>query len=50
MNHARGHQKTANRLLIHIAGLNLGVLMRALFDMGTPRGLQGPPSPFRRRS
>ena len=29
------------RYLVHAAGQNLGVLMRKLFGIGTPRGLQG---------
>jgi hypothetical protein len=29
------------RLLVHAGGLNLGLLMRTLFGVGTPRGLQG---------
>lgn len=27
--------------VIHVAGFNLGVLMRALFGCGTPRGARG---------
>jgi transposase len=37
----RGHCNILKRVLIHIAALNLGILMRALVGMGTPRGLQG---------
>ena len=29
------------RMLIHVAGFNLGLLMRKRFGVGTPRGLQG---------
>ena len=29
------------RLLIHAGGFNLGLVMRQLFGVGTPRGLQG---------
>jgi hypothetical protein len=29
-------------LLIHAIGFNLGLLMRHLIGVGTPRGLQGP--------
>ena len=29
------------RLLVHIGGFNLGLLMRTLIGVGTPRGLQG---------
>lgn len=39
--HLKGHDKILKRLLIHVAGQNLGLLMRSLFGMGTPRGLQG---------
>ncbi len=38
--HLRGHENILKRLLIHVAGFNLGLLMRRLFGMGTPRGLQ----------
>ena len=33
----RGRENIAKRYLIHVAGFNLGVLMRALFGRGTPR-------------
>jgi len=39
--HLRGHTNILNRLLIHIGGFNLGLLMRQLIGVGTPRGLQG---------
>ena len=39
--HLRGHQKILKRLLVHSAGFNLALLMRALTGIGTPRGLQG---------
>ena len=29
------------RVLIHVCGYNLGLLMRKLLGVGTPRGLQG---------
>ena len=29
------------RLLVHVGGFNLGLLMRTLLGVGTPRGLQG---------
>ena len=38
--HLRGHNNILKRLLIHACGLNLGVLMRTLYAVGTPRGLQ----------
>jgi transposase len=39
--HLRGHPNILKRLLIHVAGLNLGLLMRTLTGVGTPRSLQG---------
>jgi transposase len=38
--HLRGHSNIIKRLLIHACGLNLGLLMRNLYGVGTPRGLQ----------
>jgi hypothetical protein len=37
----RGHTNIRKRLLIHTGGFNLGLLMRQLIGVGTPRGLQG---------
>jgi hypothetical protein len=37
----RGHTNIRKRLLIHTAGFNLGLLIRRLIGVGTPRGLQG---------
>jgi transposase len=37
--HLRGHSNIHKRQLIHVAGCNLGLLMRALLGAGTPRGL-----------
>jgi transposase len=37
----RRHANIRKRLLIHSAGFNLGLLMRRLIGVGTPRGLQG---------
>jgi len=39
--HLRRHTNIRKRLLIHTAGFNLGLLMRQLIGVGTPRGLQG---------
>jgi hypothetical protein len=39
--HLRGHTNIRKRVLIHTAGFNLGLLMRGLIGVGTPRGLQG---------
>jgi len=43
----RGLVDVGKRYLMYVAGRNLGVIMRALFNMGTPRSLQteGGPSP-----
>jgi len=38
--HLRGHPKILKRLLVHVAGFNLGLVMRAMFAIGKPRGLQ----------
>ena len=38
--HLRGHGNIMKRLLIHACSLNLGLLMRSLYGVGTPRGLQ----------
>lgn len=39
--HLRGHTNILKRVLLHTAALNLGLLMRTLFGVGTPRSLQG---------
>jgi transposase len=39
--HLRGHTNIMKRLLIHTGGFNLGLMMRQLIGVGTPRGLQG---------
>jgi transposase len=39
--HLRKHDNILKRVLVHIAGLNLGLLMRTLFGVGKPRSLQG---------
>ena len=39
--HLRGHTNIRKRLLIHAGGFNLGLFMRRLIGVGTPRGLQG---------
>ena len=39
--HLRGHTNILKRVLIHAGGFNLGLLMRQLMGVGTPRGLQG---------
>lgn len=39
--HVRGHENVLKRLLVHASAFNLGLMMRALFGIGTPRALQG---------
>jgi transposase len=39
--HLRGHVNILKRLVVHSGGFNLGLLMRRLIGVGTPRGLQG---------
>jgi transposase len=38
--HLRGHENILKRLLIHIAGYNLSLVLRSRIGKGTPRGLQ----------
>ena len=40
--HLRGHPNIRKRLLVHVAGANLRLLLRRLTGIGTPRSLQGP--------
>ena len=39
--HLRGHPNIRKRLLVHVAGCNLGLLPRHLRGVDTPRSLQG---------
>ena len=39
--HLRGHINILKRVLIHTGGFNLGLIMRQMIGVGTPRGLQG---------
>lgn len=39
--HLRGHVNILKRMLVHVGGFNLGLLMRKLFGVGKPRRLQG---------
>jgi transposase len=39
--HLRGHDNILKRLLLHAGALNLGLLMRRVTGVGTPRTLQG---------
>jgi transposase len=38
--HLRGHSNILKRLLIHAGAFNLGLVMRQVIGLGTPRGLQ----------
>jgi hypothetical protein len=48
--HLRGHSNILKRLLMHVAGFNLGLVMRSLFGIGKPRVLQGLATRFSRHS
>lgn len=39
--HVRGHENVLKRLLVHAGAFTLGLWMRTLFGVGTPRSLQG---------
>lgn len=39
--HLRGHPNILKRVLVQVAGCNLGLLLRHLIGIGTPRSLQG---------
>ena len=39
--HLRGHTNILTRLLIHAGAFNVGLVMRRLIGVGTPRGLHG---------
>jgi transposase len=39
--HLRGHENILKRVLLHAGALNLGLMMRTVFGVGTPRSLQG---------
>ncbi len=38
--HLRGRPNIGKRYHLHVAGLNLGIVLRVLFGVGTPRALQ----------
>jgi transposase len=38
--HLRGHGNILKRLLVHVAGFNLALVMRSMFGIGKPRRLQ----------
>jgi transposase len=37
----RGRENVLKRVLVHVGGFNLSLIMRQVFGKGTPRGLQG---------
>jgi transposase len=39
--HLRGHRNIRKRALLHVAGFNLGLVLRRELGFGTPRGFQG---------
>jgi hypothetical protein len=39
--HVRGHENVLKRLLVYAGAFNLGLWIRTLFGVGTPRSLQG---------
>src|SRR4029453_14230222 len=39
--HVRGRENVLKRLFVHAGAFNLGLWMRTLFGVGTPRSLQG---------
>jgi transposase len=39
--HLRGHDNILKRLLVHASACNMGLWLRTLIGVGTPRGLQG---------
>jgi transposase len=39
--HLKGHENILKRLLIHVAGFNLSLVLRKRLGLGTARGLQG---------
>jgi transposase len=39
--HLRGHENILKRLVVHASGFNLGLWMRTVTGIGTPRSLQG---------
>ena len=43
--HLRGHSHVVKRLVVHMGRFNLGLFLRTLFGIGTPRGCTGPGAP-----
>ena len=46
--HLREHPNILKRLLIHVAGFNLSLVLRKMLGVGTARGLQGLTAALRR--
>ncbi len=41
LTHLRGRENIRKRILIHASAFNLSLVLRGLFQVGTPRGFQG---------
>jgi len=41
--HLRGSENICKRVLIHVGAFNLGLVMRQIMGIGTPRGAQDQP-------
>ncbi len=39
--HLRGRTNILKRYQVHVAALNLGIVLRSIIGLGTPRGFQG---------
>jgi hypothetical protein len=39
--HLRGHSHIVKRLVVHMGRFKLGLFLRTLFGIGTPRGCRG---------
>jgi transposase len=44
--HLRGHENILKRLLVHVCGFNLSLVLRRVLGVGTARGLQGRAAAF----
>jgi len=42
--HLRGHTNILTRILSHVSGFNLGLILRQMIGVGTPRGLEDRPA------
>ena len=46
LTYLRGHENILKRLLVHVAGFNLSLVLRRALGRGTPRGFQGRRAPL----